>query len=183
MSENQNATILELLGELDKCLENNLYFAALNIALTLPDICGKAEYPAEGVTARYIKWYNEYIGKYERPDSPYSDEMPYISGEVLYNLRNSIFHQGNPNITKDAIKDQNCKIDHFSLVFSQSLFTGDTSQVSYSSLNPPHIKERAYTLNVRVLCLKLRRVVEGYWNENKEKFNFFNFVIDREIEE
>ena len=66
----------------------NVFSLHLELALTLPDICGKAEYPTDGVTKRYIKWTNEYISAYEKwNDSPYGIDMPYLSGEVLYNLR------------------------------------------------------------------------------------------------
>lgn len=37
--------ILRIIDETEKALSHDLYFAALNLALTLPDICGKAEYP------------------------------------------------------------------------------------------------------------------------------------------
>ena len=83
-----------IVSEIKTCLENDCYIAALALALTLPDVCGKAEYPNEGNTKRYIKWYNEYVGKYEKPSDPYGSDMPYSSGEVIYNLRNSLLHQG-----------------------------------------------------------------------------------------
>ena len=34
--------ILRIIDEIEKALNHDLYFAALNLALTLPDICGKA---------------------------------------------------------------------------------------------------------------------------------------------
>lgn len=39
--------IIQLVQDIRKALENNLYFVALSSALTLPDICGKAAYPEE----------------------------------------------------------------------------------------------------------------------------------------
>lgn len=39
--------ILRIIDETEKALSHDLYFAALNLALTLPDICGKAEYYKE----------------------------------------------------------------------------------------------------------------------------------------
>ena len=51
----------KLIEEINKALENELYFSALSLALTLPDICGKAEYPDKGSTSRYQLWYDEYI--------------------------------------------------------------------------------------------------------------------------
>ena len=40
----------KLINEINEALSHNLYFAALSLALTLPDICGKAEYPEKGST-------------------------------------------------------------------------------------------------------------------------------------
>ena len=45
-----------------------------------------------------------------KDDSPYGIDMPYLSGEVLYNLRNAFLHQGNPNIVSSEIKDIRCKV-------------------------------------------------------------------------
>lgn len=47
--------ILRIIDETEKALSHDLYFAALNLALTLPDICGKAEYPNLRTGERYKK--------------------------------------------------------------------------------------------------------------------------------
>lgn len=48
--------ILRIIDEIEKALNHDLYFAALNLALTLPDICGKAEYPSlRSTRERYIR--------------------------------------------------------------------------------------------------------------------------------
>lgn len=83
------------------CLENDCYISALGMALTLPDICGKAKYPQwkkQNVGLRYKKWYDEYIGFREIPSGPHSEDFSYLSGEVVYSLRNCLLHQGTPNI-------------------------------------------------------------------------------------
>lgn len=56
----------EITKEIKICLNNNCYIAALSLALMLPDICGKAEYPNRKTTERYKKWYYEYVGKFEK---------------------------------------------------------------------------------------------------------------------
>lgn len=44
-----------LVEDINRALDNDAYFAALSLALTLPDICGKAKYPTEKSTKkRYI---------------------------------------------------------------------------------------------------------------------------------
>lgn len=173
--------LLDRIREIDICLENDCYIAAMSLALTLPDICGKAEYPMEHTVAkRYIMWYNCFIGQYEDPH----DDMPYMSGEVAYNLRNSILHSGNSTLTTKDIKNERCRVDHFELEIGKTL-GGDTSMVEYCGpLEEKRISKRTYQINVRTFCMKLCRVSEGYYKENPEKFNFFeyNFVPDYDPE-
>lgn len=88
-------------------LENKCYFSALSLALTLPDICGMAEFPDKSVTGRYIEWYDKYLGGYMTHGK---DELggnnSWLSGEVVYNLRNTYLHQGNPGIVSDKVKEE-----------------------------------------------------------------------------
>ena len=99
---------LARIDDITFCLEHERYIAALSLALTLPDICGKAEFPMDGATRRYIKWFNQFITQYKKSTSPYSDDMPYLSGETVYNLRNAFLHSGNPQRVlypgKDALR-------------------------------------------------------------------------------
>lgn len=39
--------VQRIVDDIRAALDHDLYFAALSTALTLPDICGKAEYPNE----------------------------------------------------------------------------------------------------------------------------------------
>lgn len=109
-----------LIDDMNNALSANCYLAALSIALMLPDICGKAAYPNLKVGDRYKAWYDEFVGKYEIPPAeencPDDTKMPYLSGEVVYSLRNSFLHQGTPNIESEKIKAEENKIDNFSLV-------------------------------------------------------------------
>lgn len=180
--------LLKLIDDMNRALDANCYLAALAIALTLPDICGKAEYPSAGNTKRYIDWYNENIGQYECPPLPEgakSDDIPYLSGEIVYNLRNSFLHQGNPNIDKKRIKQENNKIDRFSLVIqSKNEFGLYSDAASIQSSNTGE-RTKSYRVNVRRLCFILGSAARGYYEENKEKFTFFQYDIidwDKEME-
>lgn len=162
--------IEKIISDCEQAIEHGLYFAALNLALTLPDICAKAKYPNETSNrTRYIAWYDEYIGQYEKhPNLPGSDtELAYPSGSVIYNLRCSMLHQGNPSI------DEKCPIDRFSLVYETKkpihMCAGDMSGSS------PMGKE--LKLSINVLCWKICTVVKKYYEENKELFNFFNYRL------
>ena len=52
----------QLIDDMNNALSANCYFAALSIALMLPDICGKAEYPNMGVGERYKAWHDNMLG-------------------------------------------------------------------------------------------------------------------------
>ena len=111
---------------------------------------------------------------YKKTTSPYGADMPYLSGETAYNLRNEILHAGNPNIKEKQIRDELCKVDKFELLLGKS-FTGDTSMVAYGS--NMSVVRREYTVNVYLLCTRLCRIAKEYYLNNKEKFDFFNYNI------
>jgi len=178
----------QIIDDISRALDNEAYFAALTLVLTLPDICGKAQYPEAGVGKRYIDWYDEHIGKYEQCPCEHCKEvqMPYLSGEVVYSLRNSMIHQGTPNISKKDIKNNSNKIDHFVLAIEKKnefdIYV-DSSGILSSNYND--VTTREYRVNVRRLCLIICSSSKGYYENNKEKFNFFNYSIldwDAEIE-
>lgn len=174
--------ISRLIDDINKALDAEAYMAALSLVLTLPDICAKAEYgDSLKNKERYIKWFDEYIGQYEKsPIKSGETEMPYLSGEVVYQLRCSVLHQGTPNIDSNNIKDETCKIDHFTLVIEKKKPLDiyiDAASVS-SMLHPKQSKPvRSYEVNIRRLCLITISTVEKYYEKNEDKFTFFSCDI------
>ena len=165
-----------LVKDIRKALEKELYFVALSAALTLPDICGKAEWPTEQSTRkRYISWYDKEIGKYEK--DPYDkDDMPYLSGEVIYSLRCSLLHEGNPNIKNSDLRT--CQpIDYFSLIVEESNQIDIYSDASIvTKFGNKQI--RKYEMSVRRICMIICEVAEVYYKENMDKFHFNYEIID-----
>ena len=174
--------INKLITEINEALSHNLYFAALSLVLTLPDICGKAEYPEKGSTSRYKLWYDEYIGKYEKgPSIDGVPDMPYLSGEIVYNFRSSLFHQGNPNLDNHEYKKRNkkdCPIEHFKIVVETEkpfkIYGGEAGSLT---IDNDGIAHREYRVNVRRLCMILCLAAESYYKQDKDKFTFFNYSI------
>lgn len=168
--------IIRLVQDIRKALENELYFVALSSALTLPDICGKATYPTEQSSRkRYILWYDEEIGKYEK-NLEDKDDMPYLSGEVIYSLRCSLLHEGNPNMKNDSLRT-NQPIDHFSLVIEKAKPFDIYSDAS--AITQFRNEQRCeYRMNVRRICMILCNVAEAYYKENRDKFHFNYEIID-----
>lgn len=179
--------IERIVNEINRCMENDCYLAALALALTLPDTCGKAEYPQENSSKkRYIDWYDKNVGYYEKPPKSTNSEteMPYLSGEVVYNLRCQYLHQSTPNIEAARIKEEACQIDDFTLLIEKkNEFDSymDSAAVFSSGTDPdgknPLCQFRSYEVSIRRLCMILCLCAEAYYKENRDKFNFFQYEI------
>lgn len=156
-----------IIHECREALKHNLHLAALTLALTLPDICGIAEFTKKcGVKERYVQWYEEHIGRSERFSK--EDEYPYPSGEVIYRLRCMVLHQGTPSVEKDK-----CNIDSFALICES--FSEDIS--SYLPEESSSCEKRELTLNLNTLCWKICRAAENYYEQNKDRFDFFQYTL------
>lgn len=161
-----------IIQEINTCLKNECYLSALGMALTLPDICGKAKYPADKTSVRYRKWYKDYIQNREMPEGAHGEETPYLSCDVVYSLRNSLLHQGTPNVDSENIHEERCKVDDFVLVIGEGVTTAGFSW------NPDgSIASRELEVDVRSLCGKLTREAGKYYHNHPELFDFFNYTI------
>ena len=157
--------INKLIKQINEALDHDLYFVALCTALTLPDICGKAEYPNISTSERYKVWYNDHIGQYEQSCDL---DQPYLSGDVIYSLRNSLLHAGNPNVDNPKI------INEFILVVEKKNDFGAYYDVSSTTIDGTY---KTYRLSARRLCLLLCKTAKAYFDNNREKFTFFNYKI------
>lgn len=165
-----------IVSEIEKCLEQENYIAALTMALTLPDICGKAAEPSLGPGARYKKWYKENVALYEKPGDPYGADMPYLSEEVMWQLRNSMLHQGNPNVDAKSIKEEQCKIDQF-ILFVDDPYDSGLSVVSYGN-GLKKITNRKLEVNLVLTCNRICKAAKEYYENNTERFDFFNYTFE-----
>lgn len=104
--------------------------------------------------------------------------MPYLSGEVVYNLRNSFLHQGTPNIDSSQIKNPSNQLDEFTLVIEKKNefdIYSDAAGITESSQD--EIKHRSYRVNIRQICMIITLSAKSYYAKNKDKFDFFNYKI------
>ena len=170
--------IHQIVKEINIALDNKCFISALSNALILPDICGKAQFPelAKQTRQRYIQWYDEYIGQYETDRLGKENNLPYLSGEVVYNLRCALLHQGDPHINEEKLD-----IQYFELVVQTknraSHFCGSSGiRTDYMS-DGTERKTRILSVSVLDLCYKLCTCAKHYYNNNKEKFDFFNYNV------
>ena len=171
--------IKELTWEICKCLKDGYYMAALTSALTIPDMCGKAEFPDLKNTGDHYKgWFDKYIGNHEK-ERHGEKGMPYLSGELVYSLRCSLLHQGNPNI-QEHISDKN-NIVYFELRYQRLEGASRRMGAAEAQLIRIDGEEKAvnikYSIDVKLLCYKLCIAARDCYNKNKEKFDFFNYKI------
>lgn len=100
---------------IELALDNKNWHAALTVALTLPDICGKLENPQASVKIRYSDWYDRYFknGSLERhPEhikKSVSEENSFLNGKDCYLLRCAYLHSGNDDITDQPVKKAELK--------------------------------------------------------------------------
>lgn len=159
-------------NDIRNALKNQCYFSALSLALTLPDICGMAEYPNKLVAERYIGWYDKYIGAYVKNEEPFN-QSPYLSGEMVYNLRNTYLHQGSPNVDASKVKEEVNQVDKFIL----SLDDGTKIHEMTFSVNVGPVAFRTILVDITYLCSVLCDCSLAYYRENAEKFGFeFNII-------
>ena len=165
-----------IIREIREAQSRGLYLSALALALTLPDTCGKAEYPHEKYTGnRYKDWCKNYVIT-DRCDSPYGCDMPYLNEDVIYNLRNSLLHQSTPNVEQTKIKEERCRVDKFELIISDTnTANGDLSMVAYGK--DMRIVRRELTIYISHLCYILCTAAEQYYKNNQEKFGFIQYSI------
>lgn len=159
-----------------KALENKCYFSALSLALALPDFCGSVEFPDKSVTERYINWYDNYVKNFMSYKSFGASQL---SGEVVYNLRNTYLHLGSPNIITSKIKQESNRIDKFTLLL------GDATkiQVIFFCVDTPFGSSRAITIDVSFFCKSLCDCASHYYEFNKDKFQFdFNVIRQEDLE-
>ncbi|PTR16110.1 hypothetical protein C8R31_102124 [Nitrosospira sp. Nsp2] len=71
------------------------WYAALAIALTMPDICGRTENPSKNSRARFVDWYDRFLLKrYQANIGPNRALHTFLSGLDCYALRCAFLHQG-----------------------------------------------------------------------------------------
>lgn len=90
-----------LIDSVELSLQTKNWYAALIVALTLPDIAGKIEYPGESSSSkRYADWFEKYCGsKYIFASSSPAFETLSLSGFDCYALKCAFLHEGKSDIS------------------------------------------------------------------------------------
>lgn len=75
-----------ILSDIEKALQAELWYVALAVTLSLPDICSLLELPEEERSKRrkYAAWFDRNMGRHYR----------FLTGDDCYSLRGGVVHHG-----------------------------------------------------------------------------------------
>lgn len=108
---------------------------------------------------------------------------PWLSGEIIYNLRNTFLHQGNPGIAREKVKEEANRLDRFTLMLGDGkvLYTG-TMAMEFGMPLTGKVEYRAIIVDVSYLCASICNGAQSYYCRNREKFmQCFDVVTQEEL--
>lgn len=93
----KEVTLLRLVKEINRSLDSKNYLAAFVLSLIIPGICSQVEKKEiNNPRERYISWCNDYLPCADR--GPDNEGTAYLSGELLWNLKEQLLTAGNVDI-------------------------------------------------------------------------------------
>ncbi len=143
-----------LIESIRSSLRTENWYAALFIALTLPDICAKMQYTSETSSKkRYVNWFNSYLsGIYGR--NPPGKNNSFLSGEDCYALRCSLLHEGTDEISHQKSRQV---LDDFifvtNIIWHRNYYYNDIT------------KRTSLQLSVPIFCEEICSAVEQWCND------------------
>ena len=170
IKRHQDSILQNKISEIRRAINLELYNCALATALTLPDICGKVEFPMESSSKkRYKKWFNKYAREQftavatKLPEES-AVEYQWFRAEECYALRCAVLHSGD-------YKPEKVELDKIYLHAHKR----KGENYSHTIRDSKHIDA-----DVIDLCENLCLAAEGYYNsiEDKARFDLDEVRID-----
>ena len=82
-----------------KAVADQNFYAALSLALMMPDICASIEDPGPGKSRNcYVRWCKKWVEPKFSRSLPVVGEMLFLSAEDCYQLRCSLIHSGTADV-------------------------------------------------------------------------------------
>nr|MBV6631350.1 hypothetical protein [Oceanococcus sp. HetDA_MAG_MS8] len=97
----------ELIAAIDSNIATGNWYSALFVALSLPDVCGKIEYPERhGSQRNYADWFNRFVAdRYTHRVGAGAREVVFLSGNDCYALRCAYLHEGSDDVTRQRARE------------------------------------------------------------------------------
>ena len=117
-----------LIQSIEMSLNSENHYAALVMALAIPDICGWIENPHSTSKERYISWFEKYLqSEYIREATPSMPKHIFLTGSDCYALRCAFLHEGRENISEQKAQQV---LDSFQFVVPPSGWTVHNNQMN-----------------------------------------------------
>ena len=134
-----------LINEIMEALKNRLLYAALLLALTLPDICAALEsQDGRSTPGRYKAWFNTWLRK------KYEGQL---DAQDMYRLRCAVAHQG--------------RFEHPGMKYERVFFTLRPNGMFFHKNELPGIRKDGLNLDIVFFCKDVVESVEA-WFAQKE---------------
>ncbi len=144
-------SIMNLKASVEEAIAEKNWYAALALALALPDICGNLENPTTTSQKRYIDWFDKYLLKiFTRNIGPEAELLVFLHGTDLYALRCSLLHEGGEDISVQRAKK----------VLDKLIFSIESSHLLL-------IDDSILILNVAEFCQDVCQAVDEWFNDVK----------------
>lgn len=149
-----------LISALNKCLESENWYAALSMAIAMPDICGSFDYPSETSSeTKYVKWFDNYLKhNYTHEVGAEHKVITFLSGSDCYALRCAYLHYGSDNIEKQRAKKA---LDKFSFFSPSRWITAHSNLSSDKRINK-------LQLQVDIFCRDILKAVKSWYQSKSE---------------
>lgn len=175
--------MLNKINEVIKALDAGCYQAALALALTFPDIFGKAMYPEitghGAVGKRYIKWFNDHPILQLTHKHDFED-FPAFTGEICYQLRCKMLHEGHVDIAP-YINEINAFYLFISPENKGLYFTkygaSENKRIGYDiytgdEVVSEHSTTKAIMLDLRLICESICEAAKDCYEKSENKMLF-----------
>lgn len=134
--------------DIERALNANLYYAALAVTLSLPDICSVLELPPEqnwSTGSKYASWFDRNLPKY----------LPKFTGSDCYKMRGGVLHNG-------RVRRDEKRWDHIAFTTPQSSMRLHLCSAS----NNGGVSESALILDVEHFCRDVIDAVRSWFSVN-----------------
>lgn len=92
------------IASIERSIDTKNWYAAIALALTLPDICGWLCDPGKGSKQRYTEWFDKYLlQKYK--NNFFGPDFAFLTSGDCYAIRCSFLHEGGEEISRQRARE------------------------------------------------------------------------------
>lgn len=156
--------MLELLESIESSLKTKNFYAALAVALSIPDVCAGLRSPNGKTTPPlYAKWFDDYL-KSEYGSNAFVPEAS-LTGKDCYVLRCALLHNASDELPREGVKDVIQRIKLTAYGPHRVRMTGMRVSTSTGSTDVPDTLVISVTFLCQDICTAARAWLKDVAND------------------